>query len=97
MPERHHRNQRRVHPANLVLAAVGCIGIGAMIGGWTAEQPAQRRSAPTAGSGQVTGLAVDSRSNFLYRTFSNGRVERLVLGQGVTANGTTADWQPFKN
>ena len=88
--------RRPVHPASIALAAVGCLGIGAMIGGWAAEQPANRRNAAPAARGEVTGLAVDSRSNFLYRTFADGRVERLVLGQGVTQQGTTAEWQPFK-
>jgi hypothetical protein len=83
------------HRSTLLLAAVGCLGIGAMLGGLAAEQPATRPAAqPTRA--QVTGLAVDSRNNFLYRTFADGRVERLVLGQGVTANGTTAQWQRFK-
>lgn len=91
----HTKTDRRIHPANAILCAVGCIGIGTMLGGWVAEQPAMHNN-PDASRGQVAGIAIDARDNYLYRTFTNGRVERLLLGQGVTRSGTTAGWQLFK-
>ena len=80
----------KIRSANILLAAVGLVGIGVMIGGWTNAQPA---STPQR---TVTGIAVDPTNNYLYRTYSTGRVERLVLGQGVTQRGTTANWEVFK-
>lgn len=96
-------SRRRVPPPAVLFAALGCVGIGAFVGGWAEEQPAFRREgAPardgtSASSGAVAGIAIDTRNNFLYRSFTNGRVERLPLGQGVTQEGTTADWQIFKS
>jgi hypothetical protein len=75
--------------ANAALAAIGLLALGAMIGGWATTQPVR---SPTDA---VTGLAVDPNGNFLYRTFASGRIERLVLGRGVTKEGTTAEWEFF--
>ena len=81
--------RRPIHLANVALAAIGLIGIGVMIGGWSNQPARNTRSS-------VTGIAVDPNDNFLYRTFDDGRGERLVLGRGVTNTGTTAEWKIFK-
>ncbi len=80
--------QRRTHPASFVLAAVGCIGIGAMIGGWSNTADA---------AGKVTGISIDTSGNYMYRAFESGRVERLQMSRGVTSGGTTASWTVFSN
>ena len=84
MPNKTDSPAPRVHPLNIAFAAVGLLGLGVMIGGWTTTRPARMPD------DAVTGIAVDPNGNFLYRTFASGRVDRLVLGRGVTKQGTTA-------
>ena len=86
------RRQQKIHPLNALFAAVGLLGTGIMIGGWTTAQTSAQQN-----PGEVTGIAIDSNSQYLYRTFKGGKVERLVLGRGLTASGTTAEWQRFKD
>ena len=87
------RSVAKVSRANVVLGAIGLVGIGAMIGGMAGEQPG--RSGNRATGGQPVGIAADGQR--LYRLNTNGSVDYLDTRAALGEDGTTAEWRVFKS
>lgn len=76
----------------LALVAVGGVGAGAVLAGFT--QPGQ--AAPDEPRHAWVGLAMHDETGFLYRLRDDGVLERLSLKRGrVTGGGTPAEWHEF--